>query len=87
MGALHRSGVSLHPYPDWKEVSLSWQTSQKSLAWGLEYMPNIDGDDGVARAPYVRSLPLYTILNDDLGSEQKLYDLKIVQWCRAVSRL
>ena len=28
---------------------------------GLEYMPDIDGDDGAARAPYVRSSPLYTM--------------------------
>ena len=28
---------------------------------GLEYMPDVDGDDGAAGAPYVRSLPLYTM--------------------------
>jgi len=24
----------------------------------LEYMPDVDGDDGAARAPYIHSLPL-----------------------------
>jgi len=27
--------------------------------WGLEYIPDIDGGDGAARAPYILSLPLY----------------------------
>jgi len=86
MGALHRSGVSLHPYPDQKEVSLSWQTSQKSLAQGLEYMPNMMMELQSSLHTFLTFIHNGN-LNDDLGSEQKLYNLRIVQWCRAISRL
>jgi len=58
--ALHRSGTSLRPTKR-KRVSLSWQISQKFLEWEAEYMPNVDGDNGAARAPYICSSSLYTM--------------------------
>ena len=52
-------------------------------------MPDIEGDDGVARAHYVCSLPLYMmeIRRVQLCLQQKLRDLEIAHWCRAISRL
>ena len=64
-GALYRSGVSLHLYPDQGEGSFSELANFPEVpdvgGRGLEYMPDVNGDDGAARAPYVCSLPLYTM--------------------------
>jgi len=93
MGALHRSGISLFPYQtEGKGVSPSWWTSQKPLGPGAGvwvYMPDIEGDDGAARAYYVRLLPLYTMetWRVQLCTLQKLRYLEIAHRCRAISRL
>ena len=52
-------------------------------------MPYIEGDDGAARAYYVRLLPLYTMETRrvQLCTQQKLRYLEIVHQCRAISRL
>ena len=34
---------------------------RSSWCGGLEYIHNVDGDDGAVRAPYVCFLPLYTM--------------------------
>ena len=52
-------------------------------------MPNIEGDDGAARAYYVRLLRLYTMETRrvQLCMLQKLRYLGIAHRCRAISRL
>ena len=60
-GALHRSGISLLPYPDRGEGSFSelmnFPEAPGAGVW--VYIPDIEGDDGAARAHYVRLLYLY----------------------------
>jgi len=83
----HSTGLGslyTHTQTKGKGVSPSWQTSQN--------MPDIDGDDGAAGAPYIHSLPLYTMETRtttwvQLCIQQKLHDLEIAHWCRAISRL
>ena len=79
MGELHRSGNSLHLYPDRGEESFPKLANFSEVpcvgAW--VYMPDIDGDNGAARAHYIRSLPLYTMETRRvrLCMQQKLRDL------------
>jgi len=52
-------------------------------------MPDIEGDDGAARAYYVRLLPLYTMETRrvQLCMLQKFHYLEIAHRCRAISTL
>jgi len=52
-------------------------------------MPDIDGDDGAARAHYIRSLLFYMMETRrvQLCKQQKLRDLEIAHQCRTISRL
>jgi len=77
--AMYRSGFSLFPYPDQGEGSFSELVNFPEVpgVGGLECMPDVDGGDGAARAPYVRSAPKYGILSDDLGSQLELHNLEI----------
>ena len=63
MGALHSSGNSLHPYPHQGEGSSpKWANFPEApVAGAWVHMPDIDGDNGAARAHYIRSLPVYTM--------------------------
>jgi len=56
---------------------------------GLSILPDIEGDDGAARAYYVRLLPLYAMETRrvQLCTLQKLRYLEIAHQCRAISRL
>ena len=76
---MHRSGISLCPYPDQGEGSFSELVNFPEVpgVGRLECMPNVDGGDGAARAPYICSVPKYGMPNDDLGSQQELHNLEI----------
>ena len=57
---------------------------------GLElYTPDIDGDNGAARAHYICSLLLYMMETRrvQLCMQQKLRDLEIAHQCHAILRL
>ena len=62
-GALHRSGISLRPYPDRREGSFSELVNFPEApgvgAWA--YMPDIEGDDWAARAYYMCLLSLFNV--------------------------
>jgi len=89
-GALHRSGIFLLPYPDRGEESFSelvnFPEAPGAGVW--VYMPDIEGDNGAAKAYYVRLLPLYTMETQrvQLCMQQKLRYLEIAHWCRAITR-
>ena len=90
--ALHRSGISLLPYPDRGKGSFSELANfpEAPGAGGWVYMHDIEGDDRAARAYYIRLLPLYTmeIRWVQLCTLQKLRYLEIdcAHQC-AISRL
>ena len=52
-------------------------------------MPDIEGEDGAARAYYIRLLPLYMMETRrvQLCMQQKLHYLEIAHRCRAIFRL